>query len=282
MADASVDAPIAICPTIGQPTQLGHIENEALSELSGLASSDGFLLAHDDNKMTIHVVERASGEISATLVPVSGSDVVPGGDIEDIAVAGGFVFIGDIGSAHSGTTGRVARFTMPTAATLAAGGIIDVSTEVMQFEYTVGDAESMIVDPRTNEVFLITKRSEPQLCSLGLFANGTTVTPVCSIMTSAIKNPSAADFDRTGRFIVVRNEFQTGIFLRQPGMLVADAVRQAPCPFPTLESDDECNGEAIAFSSDGRTIFSGSERGSLGGNQCPDTHLHEYEVVESQ
>jgi hypothetical protein len=279
LSDGGPDAQrIYVCPSIGSATRLAHIQSDDLSELSGLAMIGPWLLAHDDNRMRVYIVNADTGTTQIEMIPSAG-DPLGNGDIEDIAVMGSYVMVGDIGKNHAGDIGRIVRFSLPTIALIESGGSVPVPAETMEFDYNVPDAESLMADPRDGDLYLVSKEQSPKLCALGAFLGATRTTPICTDINPSIPFPSAADIDPRGRYIVIRNESQAGIWLRQPGQTVAEALRSEPCPFTSLENQDECNGEAITFSSDGRGLFSASERSSLGGTTCPDTHLHQYTLT---
>ena len=273
---------VAACPSFGAPTQLGHVSDDGLAELSGLAAArnaDGILFTHGDNKSDLYAVRALDGEVRGHWTLGAGGFDVGDGDIEDIAIApapgGSAVYLGDIGGGRDVL--RIIRVLEPSVSVTgsAAGGSLEA--EVMEVDGAlIPDCETLIVDPTSGELALITKEGAPHVCVLGTFAAGMRVTPTCSGAVISLASPSGGDVSADGRLVILRSEGRSLLWVRAPGQSLFNAFAGLSCSFSTLEQDDECNGEAIAFAADGHGLFTGSERSSAGGNSCPQTHLHSY------
>jgi hypothetical protein len=158
----------AECPEFGTPRQLGAIVSGTLDELSGLAASrlnPGIYWTHNDKtgQNTVYALNER-GEWRGSLF----LDGAPALDWEDIAVGPGsdadrhYVYIGDFGSNNLDRAElRLHRFPEPPIAPTGQGTVLLISNvETMRFSYqgrALHDAETLLVDPITGDVLIVTR-----------------------------------------------------------------------------------------------------------------------------
>ena len=257
-----------------EPTRrivLGEV-GDPVSEASGLVESrrsPGTFYTHDDSGGEPEVYVLADdGRVIATQ-PLSG---VVNRDWEDIALgpdrSGGSVYVGEIGdNGGSEDSIFVYRFPEPALAGVPEGSVLPaVAPETVELVYPDGarDAEALLVDPRTGDLYLITKResrSRVYRAPDPVFA-GETVT-LEYVGELPLSGAVAADVCPDGQTVLVKTYF--GIQALVSGSGVADALAGAPASrlyepqiaFPQDESiavDPWCTGYSVLPEGEGAPL----------------------------
>lgn len=268
--NASVVEP-ATCPSFNARVSRG-VPGSPVNEASGLAVS----------RKNAHVIwtHNDSGDIerliaidmrNANIIGFFGVSTAQNGDWEDIAMGPGptpgvdYLYVGRIGSGSSSK--EIVRVAEPSVSADSRGQSKVLSgIERFKFVYPGGasyDAEGMFVDSTTGDVYVLTKSYSPKLFvyRAPLNASATkTLEHVIDISfnpTSTVPNdklPTAADMSPSGDEIVMKTYNQTYLWKRSAGQSVKDALLGTRCdvPYPG-------GSEAIAFSADGRDLYSLSE-----------------------
>lgn len=192
----------------------------------------------------------------------------PAFDWEDMAIGPGpepdrdYLYLGDIGdNLHFRGAVTIYRILEPTPD--PAGGIV---TDVARFDLAYPDpgydAESLLVDPITGDLLIITKPSggDPALifrAPASQLREGTTIDLVAigSFPLESGTWVTAADIDRTGSVILFRGYNQVWLWERAD-LDFTETFAAAPCRTP---STAEVQGEAIAFLPDGYSYLTVSE-----------------------
>ena len=242
------DPPAPTCPTTSAPTVSGRVEDPRLDEISGVvAGPGGVLWVEEDsgNPAAISGLSRAGALLDT--VDVAGATNV---DWEDLARAGGRLWIGDIGDNALART-EIKVYAIDEPADPSAGS---VEAEVISLRYPDGphDAEAMVVDRAARRLYVIEKqtarpRSIVFAVELSQAVPGSTSTlrPVGEV---SLANVTAADLGPTG--LVVKNYLTALLFPAiGPDASVEQLLAGASCPMLLGPS------EAIAFSPDGRRLF---------------------------
>lgn len=136
--------------------------------------------------------------------------------------------------------------------------------EAFRFAYADGahDAEALIADPLTGDVFVITKQWD--LAPAGLYrlpadviradvapVEPTTVQRVADVADTAGNLVTAADISRDGTMVVVRTYRDVLLWDRDPERSVTETLAEPPgCTRAIVERQ----GEAVAFDPDGRGL----------------------------
>jgi hypothetical protein len=282
--DSSPDAQPARCPTLSAPRRVGHIADDRLAELSGLAASrtqPDVLWAHADDEARLYALDRATLAVRAAYALVVAGEVAPRGDLEDLAVGDGVLYLGDIGRDHAGDALTIFRAIEPVVPEASVEG--ELPAEAMHVQPSrLDDAEALWLDPTDDELYVVEKDTRPWVCAAGLFQPNVTVAPACDVRLDAPANPSGGAVSADGAWLVLRSEREAVLWHRPPGTPLLSALMGLRCAFDTLatpEDSDECNGEAITFSADGTAAYTASERGSAGGPACPNTSVHAYDIM---
>ncbi|MEM9192924.1 MAG: hypothetical protein AAGF12_27360 [Myxococcota bacterium] len=279
--DASSGGEVCFLPPVNQ----GRIASLALTEISGIAASrrnPRVLYVHND-----------SGEPYARFFAIrdDGADLgelrLMGADFddwEDIAVAQGdnssFVLLGDIGdnAAREGRPGRatirILRIVEPLIdADAPAEDRSTFNWDRINLRYEDGphDAEALLVDPRSDDIYLITKEEDGQS---GVFvARAPEFVPATnSVDTIVLERVATIGF---GTPIAPGDPYATagdmspdgtGILIRSYTMVhgwfgAADVSfsERFTTPSAELPVAFEIQGEAIGFAADGKGYFTVSE-----------------------
>jgi hypothetical protein len=254
------------CPTYAEhPVRTGATPR-ALSELSGLAASArhaGVYWAHNDGSKTSLFAVRADGKVLATFA--LGSPLPR--DLEAIALgpctAGASercLFLGDIGD-NSQRRDRVQILKLPEPAHLDGAPL---SAEVLPFTYPDGprNAEALVAEPGSGRLFVITKGLTSlgevyRLDDLGAPGGGKAVRIITLRPTAEFDfYTTAADAHPSGERVLLRTYGRVWEF-RRPGARRLEEVFAAP-PIAVTGAPN-LQGEAIAYSADGRGYVLGGE-----------------------
>lgn len=250
-----------------KPRRVGSVP-QALRELSGLAASrrhPGIYWAHNDsgNALALHAI-RENGDIVATF-PLSTS--ARPRDPEDVAVgpcaAGASpscIYLADIGD-NGQRRATVMILKLPEPAELRSRPL---RAEALPFTYADGprNAESIMVDPRTARVFVLSKVLSSlgdvfRVDGLGSRAGGT------AVRVRRLRNPNEFDSYTTSAAVhpdgdrLLLRTYGRAWELRSPGARAFEDVLDAePIAVPSAAQPQ---GEAITYTRDGRGYLLGTE-----------------------
>ena len=141
------------CPSYSTPRSSGRVRSAQLDEISGIVASPShevFWVQEDSGNPPAVVAIDHAGRVKAT-VAVQGA---VNEDWEDIALADGILWIGDIGDNDAERAG-VQAYWFPEPALTASS----VVANVLRLRYEDGphDAEAMLVDADHGALYVITK-----------------------------------------------------------------------------------------------------------------------------
>lgn len=269
-------AQLAAATTAASPftagLRTGVVAASDISEASGLAATrtrPGLLWVHNDsgNRARVFAI-RTDASLVATYDLVGVHAI----DYEDVAVGPGpapglsYVYLGDIGDNFANRPSIVIhRFVEPDASELD-GKIAAEDVAVLEMRYPDGahDAEALMSDAATGDLFVITKSvagkngvyrapfPHSERATNTLERVGTIVFPGEGPSELAV---TAADISVAGDEILIRSYNLGALWKRAAGESVASALTRAPTPVPVPGPPREQQGEAIAFSSDGSSYF---------------------------
>lgn len=255
--------------TVSPPLQVGTLESQMLKEVSGLAASRSItntLWVHNDSGDTARFFAIGTGGNLVGTYSLTGATAT---DWEDMSIGpkpggGNYLYFADIGdNGASRSQVLIHRVTEPLSA--AGGSIAAAQYSTLQLQYPGGarDAESMLVDPITGDLFIISKG-----LTAGVFrapansfdASQPVVLASLGSLGSSMAFATGASISPDGAFILVRGYGTTArLFQRGPGQSVGDALL-APGISVTIASESQ--GEAIAWNTDGAVFYTTSEFGA--------------------
>ncbi len=244
------------------------VEAEEIDEASGLASGRSnkeVLYTHNDSggRKAVHVLGTA-GKMLGEFV-LRG---IENRDWEDIAIGKGarskenYIYVGEIGDNRARHPSIfVYRFAEPSIESLPEGFSIPVTLiDRIEIRYEDGarDAEALLVDPRTRDIIIITKR-EPQVGVYRVAYPQATdrINTAVKIATLPLTWVTAADISPDGKKILVKT--YTGIFQwKRKGK--EDLSRTFSRGFEHLPYEIEPQGEAVCWDAKGKGYYTLSER----------------------
>lgn len=249
----------------GEGRQLAEVtDKKRLGELSGLAASaenPGMLWTHNDsgNRSEIFLIDQ-NLNIKLTL---KFKNVVTR-DWEDITVGPGpeegknYIYLGEIGDNMAIFQYKhIYRFPEPEfdpAKTELT--ITDFDTITFQLADKRKDTESLMIDPKSKNLYVISKRENPvHVYELKYPYSTTDTLTVNSIATIPYAQVVAADFSVDGKELLVKN-YDNVFYWKLGDTPLRDVLREKPF---ILNYTGEPQGESITFARDGSGFFTVSE-----------------------
>jgi hypothetical protein len=227
-----------------------------LKEVSGIADSKtapGHVWAHQDrgNPPQLHLINY-DGTVKKNIY-IKGAR---NRDWEDMALVGSDLYIADIGDNFKAFT-EYTIYIMPEPAL----GIDTVySFETIRFRYPDGahDAEALLVDPTTKDIFIITKSDDPAAIYKLSFPYSTAeVNTAVKSGQLTYKGAVGAALSPDGKEIIVKTYFALFHYIRA-GASIDAALQKKPA---TLPYRIEPQGEAVTFANNNGGYFTLSEKG---------------------
>lgn len=259
------------------PIDLGKLENKALDEASGIAASSKYsaaLWTHNDSgaEPILFLIDTTGSSLASFYVTGVGNR-----DWEDIAIGPGpeagesYLYIGEIGdnqAAHDSY--KIYRFKEPT---IKEGNTPALDTiqqvDIIEFVYPDGarDAETLMIDPLTKDLYIVSKRDKfehiyrapfPQSTSEVITLENTGKLPIKigGILDQIVGGDISAD----GREVVLKSYVRVFYWKREDeSTSITELLQKEPVVLPyTVEPQ----GEAIGFAIDGSGYFTLSEKQS--------------------
>lgn len=296
--DGGTDLPACTDPSLMQTTgcepwatngSLGKLPGSMLAEISGIAVSrknPGVLWMHNDSGDTARVFAVSlTAQGGPKLLATYNLKGVTADDWEDIAIgpvpgrSGDFLYIGDVGDNFNRMPQRptiqIYRIAEPTVDTSKMNQMLDVTeVERIDLAYPDGktyDCEAILVDPKSADIFLLTKNLFAR--DSYLFRAAPVTTPAGTVMLTGVSDCSGglrplrfpggekpaitgADISAQGDSIMVRA--YSGIYLwnRPAGESIGAALGRTPCVLPMAS---ETQGESIGIAPDGASYYTVGE-----------------------
>lgn len=269
----------ASCPSSWLPHRVGSIQNDALFEVSGIAASrahPGVYYVHNDSDDTarffaVDLEGRTLGEYS-----LPSANAI---DWEDIALgpssAGDVLFLGDIGDngARDGSAAprgevQIFRVREPEVRLDASPSQQMVSWERLRAVYPdrPHDAETLMVDPTTSELFIITKETDGhsgvyRMSARAAADSQTTLERVAELAVGECQLPGSplitgGDISRGGTQIALLSYSSLFLWQRRSGQSLARSLEELPIASAPVEGT---TAEAITFAEDDRALVISAE-----------------------
>lgn len=260
----------AACATYAPGVPLGTVSINGLKEASGIAASrknPGVFWTHNDGGSGAVYAVAMNGTHLATFYlnqPVS--------DTEDIAVGPGpvsgvsYLYVGDIGGNHGRNQVQILRIPEPVVNPAWAGnppslGFSGVEAFTLVYPDGSYDAETLMVDPDSSDVFIVTKQPGTARVYRTNLNSLTTQFQIRWLFESAVpfSLASGGDISAGGKRIVLRREDFAQTWKRASGESVGAALARAGTNIPVIGPPVEPNGEGIALLPDGTGYVTISE-----------------------
>lgn len=273
-------------PQFAAPFLAGTVRVGSLNEVSGLVASrrsPGVLWSHNDSGDSARIFAIDTDGRGLGTLTLTGALAI---DFEDIAIGPGptngldYLYVGDIGDNLAiRSTITVHRITEPQVSLLSAvsgagsGPAIPTPARTsISLRYPDGarDAEALLVDPLSGDLFLFTKAdgsSRVYRAPAASIASPTGTITLSFLRTISIpsgQRVTAADISPDGNWILLRGLSFARLWRRDAGQTVSDAVAGAVgagnCwAVPVVGNPTEPQGESICFDWTGSGYFTVSE-----------------------
>ena len=274
---ASNGAKLAPRPTFGPPKIVGTIKSANITESSGLAASrcqNGVLWTHNDSgdDAFIFAIDRTGASLGTW--KVANAQNIDWEDIADYKDKGGkcFIYIGEIGDNKAKRREHaVYRIAEPVVVPLNVTStrkdpITTAAAEIVRFSYPDfdQDAETLMVHPKTGDIYVVTKRiSGPAGVYLIKPKFDKTETQkadqIAEVSVPAIPNGflTGGDISPDGRRVIICDYSQAYEFVLPDNAASFDEIWKVKPEIVGL--GERRQGEAIAYSADGTSVFATSE-----------------------
>lgn len=235
------------------------IEDSNWSEISGLAFSHRY-----PNRIYLH--NDSGGEAAVYLMDSLGNasgkvflNNATNRDWEDIAVGPGpkeksYVYVAEIGDNFARYDAvKIYRFTEPEN----LDSSVEVEVATLTYPGGAKDAESLFVDPISGEIYIVSKRDESNtLYRVPANAFDSKESQLEELIKFPFTYSVAADISADGAMILIKSYTTIFFWGRNPGETISETLSRAPIQLPY---SPEPQGEAIAFSPDGKAFYTLSE-----------------------
>jgi hypothetical protein len=260
----------ALCATYGPAEQAGKITAASLNALSGIAASTrnaGVIYVHNDRNVAQFFAVSEPGVLLGTFNLTAASVE----DIEDMAVAhcptGSCVYIADIGGNISPRTQfAIVRAPEPEVRVDMPGGTTSIAAERLVFSYPDGanhNAESMLVDPNSDTIYIITKVAAGMPSAVYKFPatfGGSALTAQkvvdLTVPKSTDREAVSASAHPCAPAFLLRTYNTLYEFRAAAGATLEAAFSATPTVVPVAT---ETQGEGVAYRADGRGYFTTTE-----------------------
>jgi len=252
---------------------LGTVDIGPLRQASGIAASrnnEAVLWTHNDagEGPQLYAIDTRGRLLGVYQLP-NATKV----DYEDIASGPGpkagvqYLFVGDIGD-NNASRNNIVVFRIPEPAVYLTQAvnpptrtIKGLHSIVLTYPDGARNAESLMVDPLTGDLFIASKeagRSRIYSATKAQLEEGGPIT-LSFIREIEFDLASGGDISPNGEEIILRQEDFAHLWRRAPGQAVGDALGGAPISIPVVGRPAEPNGEAIGFDDLGNGYFTLSD-----------------------
>ncbi|MDB5023206.1 MAG: hypothetical protein JWP78_961 [Mucilaginibacter sp.] len=247
---------------------VNNLSREDLLEISGVAASrvnPGMLYIHNDsgNANQVYITD-ASGADKGTLILTH----VGNRDWEDIATGPGpvagksYVYVADIGDNDSkyGSV-FVYRFAEPVLAGKILPVTLNIDTvSIIELKYPDGphDAETLMVDPLTHDIYIASKQSNLSSIYVARYpqniSSATVMTPAVQLY---FNKATGGDISPDGSGILLRSNELIWYWRLPSGTSISAGLLTKPQVAPY--ANNEPRGEGIGFAADGSGYYTDTE-----------------------
>ena len=247
---------------------LGIIQNTAIKEASGIACSiknPDILWTHNDSGDTsrifaVDVDGKDRGEFYLTGIQAR--------DWEDIATGPGpvdgesYIYIAEIGD-------NLARhhvkyiYRFPEPRVINNGKKVELEIDefdIISFQFPDGprDAETIMVDPHTKDIYIVSKRENDVRIYRAPYPQPTTGTMILEFLTTLnLTNVNGGDISGSGAGILLKTYTAIYFWQRFPGKPLWQSFDTKPIRAPYII---EPQGEAVCWNTDSNGYFTLSEK----------------------
>ncbi len=251
-------------PVENSPFEAGRIlginTNERLEEASGLVASiryPGWVWSHNDSGHPPEIFLLDSTGLTKATFVLTG---IKNRDWEDIAMGPGpdstnWIYVGDIGDNEADHKFKRIHC-LEEPAMDNAGPLAVARTLVIRMADKPRDTEALMVDPRSRNIYLVTKREKSVKLyeiKFPFLADTLTATPLIDL---PLRHIVAGDISPDGTEILLKSYNAIYYWKRSIGQSISDAMKT---PATKLDYKHEPQGESVAWARDVSGFYTLSE-----------------------
>ena len=258
---------VAKTPRFGERQTCGIIEFNAIKEASGLAASrmnPGVLWTHNDsgNEARVYAISDKGRHLGVFTILGARNR-----DWEDMAIGPGpqegrqYLYLADIGDnkakREKKAVYRVAEPVVPAAGEPIESALSGV--EELRLRYPDGNhnAETLMVDPLTRDLYIVTKQERRVRCYRAPYPQSTEqINTLEDLGELPLYDVTSGDISPSGREILIKAYDTIKYWPRGEGQSIWEALQQESRRLPY---EIEPQGEAVAWASDESGYYTLSE-----------------------
>ncbi|MBN2292695.1 MAG: hypothetical protein JXM70_09735 [Pirellulales bacterium] len=262
--------------------QVGAVESLLVNEASGIAASGSnsdVLWVHNDSGDSARVFAMNIQGTHLGIYNLTGAGAT---DWEDMAVGPGpvpdqsYLYLGDIGDNNAVRTSiqvyRVAEPVVSSTQSPVTENLDGVEKIELQYPDGARDAETLMIDPLTNDIYIVSKRESQSRLYRAAYPQSTVSTNImeyitqlpCSWTTGGDISPDGDEIILRWRILALRRD-EALFWSRPSGGDLWDAFDQPGQSVPLVLTEPQ--GEAICFDPSGYGYYTTSENKDQGPHQ---------------
>ncbi len=257
----------AVCPQFVTGQQSGTVGSSLINEASGIMASrknPSVLWVHNDSGDSARVYAMNTAGDNLGVYFLSGAGAT---DWEDISLGPGptdaidYLYCGDIGD-NNAVRSYITVYRVPEPLVDADQLPVTVTltgVDAIRLQDPDGarDAETLMVDPVTRDIYIISKREIPSKVYRAPYPQSTTqISTMELVATLPWGWAVGGDISPTGNLIIVRGYFNASLWKVENNTQLWEAFGGTACSIALLS---EPQGEAICFNNNGCGYFTVSE-----------------------
>jgi hypothetical protein len=252
-------------PPFAQGVSVGKLEDKEINETSGLVASR-------NNPRTLWIHNDSGDEARFFLISESAAHLatfyLKGAthrDWEDMAISTengkNYLFLGDIGD-NLATSETKVIYKVPEPIYSTQDSLVEITLHdfaTIRYRYPDGnrDSECLMIDPQTNDLFVISKREENVNVYVAPYPQSTseiiTLTKVCAL---PFRGVVAGDISPDGKEVLLKDYKRVFYWKKENNESIGELLQKR---FQNLPYIHEPQGEAVAWKTDGTGYFTLSE-----------------------
>jgi hypothetical protein len=253
------------CPKFLAGQKVGTVQSALIKEASGLAASrknPGVLWVHNDGGSPCVYAITPEGKLLG-VYNLAGAKVR---NWEDIAIGPGpepnvdYLYVGDIGDNNAKrkdvTVYRIIEPNVNAGQAFVNFTINNVESIVLVYPDGPRDAETLLLDPLTKDLYIISKEGTSKVYRAAYPQATTGKTTLEQVAKLHWGMATAGDISPDGQMIIVRGYFGASLWVRPKDGPMWKAFENSECSIPIIL---EQQGESICFDANGAGYYTTSE-----------------------
>ena len=253
------------CPKFLAGHKVGTVQSALIKEASGLAASrknPGVLWIHNDGGSPCVYAITPEGKLLG-VYNLAGARVR---NWEDIAIGPGpepnvdYLYVGDIGDNNAKrkdvTVYRIIEPNVNAGQASVNVTVNNVESIVLLYPDGPRDAETLLLDPLTKDIYIISKEGTSNVYRAAYPQTTTGKTTLEQVAKLHWGMATAGDISPDGNEIIVRGYFSASLWLRPKEGPMWKAFENSECSIPIIL---EQQGESICFDANGAGYYTTSE-----------------------